>query len=60
MIDGKTRICGLFGNPVEHTLSLLFIIRLRSGVDQYGICALPGGRDQVKQAVEGARLQLLG
>ena len=21
MIDGKTRICGLFGNPVEHTLS---------------------------------------
>ena len=20
-IDGKTRVCGLIGNPVEHTLS---------------------------------------
>ena len=21
MIDGKTRLCGLIGNPVEHTMS---------------------------------------
>ena len=29
MIDGKTVVCGLIGDPVEHTLSRSSIIRWR-------------------------------
>ena len=62
MIDGKTRICGLFGNPVEHTLSPVIhnTLAKRCGINMVYVPFLVDG-DQVKQAVEGARaLQLLG
>ncbi len=62
MIDGKTRLCGLFGNPVEHTLSPVIhnTLAKRCGINMVYVPFLVDG-DQVKQAVEGARaLQLLG
>ena len=59
MIDGKTRICGLFGNPVEHTLSPVIhnTLAKRCGINMVYVPFLVDG-DHVKQAVEGARALL--
>lgn len=62
MIDGKTRTCGLFGNPVEHTLSPVIHNTLAKlcGINMVYVPFLVDA-DQVKQAVDGAwALQLLG
>lgn len=61
-IDGYTRTCGLFGNPVEHTVSPAIHNTLAQAMGQnlvYVPFHVPEG--QVKEAVEGAwALNLLG
>ncbi len=61
-IDGYTRTCGLFGNPVEHTMSPAIHNTLAQAMGQnlvYVPFHVPFG--QVKEAVEGAlALNLLG
>ncbi len=61
-IDGYTRICGLIGNPVEHTLSPLLQNTLAEATGEnlvYVPFHVPAGH--VKEAVEGAyALNLLG
>ena len=54
-IDGYTRTCGLFGNPVEHTMSPAIHNTLAQAMGQnlvYVPFHVPFG--QVKEAVEGA------
>lgn len=62
MIDGRTRTCGLIGNPVEHTLSPLIHNTLAELLSQnlvYVPFHVEEGR--VQQAVEGAyALNVLG
>ena len=61
-IDGYTRICGLIGNPVEHTMSPLIHNNLSERLGKnltYVPFHVPAGH--VKEAVEGAfALNLLG
>ena len=61
-IDGYTRICGLIGNPVEHTLSPVIHNNLSERLGKnltYVPFHVPTGH--VKEAVEGAfALNLLG
>ena len=61
-IDGYTRICGLIGNPVEHTMSPLIHNSLSERLGKnltYVPFHVPTGH--VKEAVEGAyALNLLG
>lgn len=61
-IDGYTRICGLMGNPVEHTMSPLIHNNLSERLGKnltYVPFHVPTGH--VKEAVEGAfALNLLG
>lgn len=61
-IDGKTRTCGLIGNPVEHTLSPVIHNTLSEllGINMVYVPFLVQ-QDQVKEAVDGAyALNLLG
>ena len=61
-INGKTRVCGLIGNPVEHTLSPLIHNTLagRLGHD-LAYVPFPVAEDGVKAAVAGAlALGILG
>lgn len=61
-IDGKTRTCGLIGNPVEHTLSPLIHNHLAelTGKNMVYVPFLVEGQS-VREAVEGAyALHLLG
>lgn len=61
-INGHTRVCGLIGNPVEHTMSPAIQNTLASATGEnlvYVPFHVPAG--QVKEAVEGAlALNLLG
>lgn len=61
-INGYTRVCGLIGNPVEHTMSPAIQNTLASATGEnlvYVPFHVPTG--QVKEAVEGAlALNLLG
>lgn len=61
-IDGYTRVCGVIGNPVEHTMSPAIQNTLASATGEnlaYVPFRVPAG--QVKEAVEGAlALNLLG
>lgn len=61
-INGYTRVCGLIGNPVEHTMSPAIQNTLASAMGEnlvYVPFRVPAG--QVKEAVEGAlALNLLG
>ena len=63
-INGKTRVCGLIGNPVEHTLSPLIHNTLAKRLGQnlvYVPFLVSGGADEVQKAVEGAfSLNVLG
>lgn len=62
MINGKTRTCGLFGSPVEHTLSPVIhnTLAVRCGINLVYVPFLVDA-ERVKQAVEGAfALHLLG
>ncbi len=62
MIDGHTRICGLIGNPVEHTLSPLIHNNLAEKMED-NLVYVPFlvAPDKVEQAVKGAlALNLLG
>ena len=61
-IDGKTRTCGLIGNPVEHTLSPIIHNTLaeRFGHNLVSV-PFPVETGRLGAAVEGAAaLQLLG
>jgi len=63
-INGKTRVCGLIGNPVEHTLSPLIHNTLAEQLS-HNLVYVPflteGGEKEVKRAVEGAyALNILG
>lgn len=63
-IDGKTRICGLIGNPVEHTLSPLIHNTLAAALS-HNLVYVPlqtvGGIQEVKAAIEGAyAMNILG
>ncbi len=61
-IDGYTRVCGLIGNPVEHTMSPAIHNTLAGALGEnlvYVPFRVPEGR--VREAVEGAyALNLLG
>lgn len=61
-IDGYTRVCGLIGNPVEHTMSPAIHNTLAEALQEnlvYVPFHVPAG--QVRQAVEGAyALNVLG
>ena len=61
-IDGYTRVCGLIGNPVEHTMSPAIHNTLTAALGEnlvYVPFRVPEGR--VREAVEGAyALNLLG
>ncbi len=61
-INGKTRTCGLIGNPVEHTLSPMIHNTLAKLLGHNLVYVpFPVDADKVAQAVEGAdALQLLG
>lgn len=62
MIDGHTRICGLIGNPVEHTMSPL-IHNTLAGLLSHNLVYVPFHVEEgkVQQAVEGAHaLNVLG
>lgn len=62
MIDGHTRICGLIGNPVEHTLSPL-IHNTLSELLSHNLVYVPFHVEEgnVQKAVEGAYgLNILG
>lgn len=61
-IDGRTRLCGLIGNPVEHTLSPLIHNTLAEKMG-HNLAYLPFcvQEQYIKQAVEGAfGLNVLG
>lgn len=61
-IDGRTKICGLIGNPVEHTLSPMIhnTLAQRLGHNMRYVPLLVE-RDRLKEAVAGAfALNLLG
>lgn len=61
-IDGKTRVCGLIANPVEHTLSPILHNTLADLLGQ-NLVYVPfkPEKTQVKDAVKGAyALQMLG
>lgn len=54
-IDGYTRTCALFGNPVEHTMSPAIHNTLAEAMGEnlvYIPCRVPAGR--LREAVEGA------
>lgn len=54
-INGKTRVCGLIGNPVEHTLSPVIHNHLAK-TENRNLVYVPFlvEKDRVKEAVEGA------
>lgn len=63
-IDGTTRVCGLIGSPVEHTLSPLIHNMLARRLS-HNLVYVPfltrGGPEEVRRAVEGAyALNILG
>lgn len=63
-INGKTRVCGLIGNPVEHTLSPL-IHNMLAGALSHNLVYVPfltaGGLPEVKAALAGAyAMDILG
>ena len=60
-INGKTRTCGLFGNPVEHTLSPLIHNNLAKNMG-HNLVYVPFlvENNQVKEAVEAVRALHLG
>lgn len=54
-IDGKTRVCGLIGDPVEHTLSPLIHNTLAEDLGHnFVYVPLQVDRDHVEEAVKGA------
>lgn len=61
-VNGYTRVCGLIGNPVEHTMSPAIQNTLAAATGEnlvYVPCRVPA--EQVKEAVEGAlALNFLG
>lgn len=61
-INGKTKVCGLIGNPVEHTLSPMIHNTLAERLGHNLVYVpLPVDEGRVAQAVTGAyALQLLG
>lgn len=61
-IDGKTRVCGLMGNPVSHTLSPLIHNTLAKVLDMHMVYVpFLVEPEQVEEAVKGAyALNLLG
>ena len=63
-INGRTRTCGLIGNPVEHTLSPLIHNTLAQELSQnlvYVPFLVSGGVAELAQAVKGAHaLNILG
>ncbi len=62
MIDGKTRICCVFGNPIEHTKSPA-IHNYLAGLKQMNLAYIPCRIEQgrIEEAVKGAyALNLLG
>ena len=61
-INGKTKVCGLIGNPVEHTLSPMIHNTLADRLGHNLVYVpFPVEEGQVAQAVTGAyALQLLG
>ena len=61
-IDGKTRLCGLIGNPVEHTLSPV-IHNMLAGRGNQNLVYVPFlvREDELGDAIRGARaLNILG
>lgn len=54
-IKGTTKVYGLIGNPVAHSISPLIhnLLAERMGLDMTYVC-FPVSREEVKQAVEGA------
>lgn len=60
-INGKTKVCGLFGNPVEHTLSPLIHNYLAEKMG-HNLVYVPFQVDdhQVREAVEAVRALHLG
>lgn len=55
MIDGKTRVCGVYGNPVEHTKSPAIHNTLAAIRDiNLVYVPLPVERDRVEDAVKGS------
>lgn len=61
IINGKTKTCGLFGNPVEHTLSPIIHNNLAKNMGQ-NLVYVPFQveNDQVKNAVAAVRALHLG
>lgn len=54
-IDGKTRLCGLIGNPVAHTMSPAIHNTLASELDHNLVyAAFPVQEDHLEDAVKGA------
>ncbi len=61
-IDGRTRLCGLIGNPVEHTMSPV-VHNTLAKMEGRNLAYVPFlvEKDQVRKAVEGAfALDVLG
>ena len=54
VIDGRTRTCGLIGNPVEHTLSPLIQNALANEAGINAVYVPLGVKDGLKKAIEGA------
>lgn len=60
-INGKTRTCGLFGNPVEHTLSPVIHNTIAAEMGHNLVYVpFPVQNDNVRQAVEAVRALNLG
>ena len=60
-INGKTRVCGLIGNPVEHTLSPVIHNNLAKAFGHNLVYVPFLVKDEIKEAVEGAyALNVLG
>lgn len=61
-VRGTTRVCGLIGNPVEHTMSPLIhnTLAVRKGIDMVYVPFMVQN-DQVSEAIKGAyALNVLG
>lgn len=55
VIDGKTKLLGLLGNPVEHSVSpALHAALARLRMDNYAYLAFKVEEDRLKEAVDGA------
>ena len=61
MIDGKTMVCGLIGDPVEHTLSPVIHNTLARETGRNLVYVpFPVKADRVGEAVRGARALSIG